>query len=138
MRLARDALRQRLAAAKTRESSAAEIMASLEKSVESARENLHSSREEVRVVEALLNEAEDRWVDVEIYDASSLAAEQPNNNIINSVERHTNITTNNTAMNVTTGFNPSTFNSELESFMLNQSQHSERVRCAIMDIEKNC
>ncbi len=67
-RLAKDALRQRLAAAKVRESSAAEIMASLEKSVESARRNLLSSREEVRVVEALLKEAEDRWVDVEIYD----------------------------------------------------------------------
>ena len=67
-RLAKDVLRQRLAAAKARASSAAEIMDTAQQMVDSARKNLHSSREEVRVVEALLKEAEERWVDIEICD----------------------------------------------------------------------
>jgi hypothetical protein len=66
--LAKDALRQRLAAAVARESSAAEVLDTAQQMVESARKHLNSSREEVRVVEALLKEAEERWVDIEIND----------------------------------------------------------------------
>jgi hypothetical protein len=84
-RYAKDAIRQRLAAANTRASSAAKIMDSAHrmleiarKNFESARENLEYAREnfdrshdEVSSAEALLREADERWVEIEIDDEMS-------------------------------------------------------------------
>lgn len=81
-RYAKDAIRQRLAAANARASSAAKIMESAHKmleiarnnfesareNLESARENFDSSHDEVSSVEALLMEAEERGVEIEIDD----------------------------------------------------------------------
>ncbi|KAL3816052.1 hypothetical protein ACHAXA_010357 [Cyclostephanos tholiformis] len=70
---AMDAITQRLAAAKAQESSAAKMMDTAQqvleialRNVEFATENLDSSRDEVRAVEALLNEAEARWQVIDV------------------------------------------------------------------------
>ncbi len=63
-RYAKDAIRQRLAAARAWEASMAEIF-------ESARVKLTNARNEVRAAEAMMKEAERRWPEIEIDDEAS-------------------------------------------------------------------